>query len=215
MFVFSVCLIYYVWGLLYLAGRSLFLLIVKSTLHGRSWTSALWKFSDWWRCVPVFRWMKLGLISLKGRVVSSTVFWSVCGLDMALGSLSIDVHSCSYFAEVLVWVVQHWSLLAFGRGLVLVLRWRPLGDLSSINVSWSQKFSGCPKSWTWIAHLRVWACPLTVIPILHRTLSTEDKSPRLMVKIALSSPERPKKFTHLQRETREIKEKIKNIYIYI
>jgi len=35
-----------------------------------------------------------------------------------------------------------------------------------------------------------------------------------MVKTTLSSQEHPKKFTHLQRETREIKENIK-IYIKI
>ena len=184
------------------AGRSLFLLIVNSTLHGWSWTSALWKFSGWWSFVPVFWWMKLGLVFLKGSAVSTTVVWSVCGLDMALGSLSIDVHSCSCFAEGFVWGVQCWSFVAFGGGLVLVLRWRPLGDLSSINVSWGQEFSGCPKSWTWISHLRVWACPLAVIPRLHRTLSTEDKTPRLMVKTTLSSQEHPRN-SHTYKEKQE------------
>lgn len=188
------------------AGRSLFLLIVKSTLHGWSWTSALWKFSGWWRFVPVFWRMKLGLVSLKGSAVSSTVFWSVCGLDVALGRLSFDVHSCSCFAEGLVWGVQCWGLLAFGGGFVLVLRWRHLGDLSSINVSWGQKFSTGSKFWTWISHLRVWACPLTVITRLHRTLSTEDKTPRLMVKITLSSQEI---HTLTKRNKRDEKEDIK------
>ena len=35
----------------------------------------------------------LGLASLEGSAVSSGVFWGICGFGMALGSLSINVHS--------------------------------------------------------------------------------------------------------------------------
>lgn len=38
--------------------------------------------------MPVFWWRELDLVSLKISATSSSVFWSVCGLVMALGSLS-------------------------------------------------------------------------------------------------------------------------------
>ena len=66
---------------------------------------------------------------------------------MALGSLSANVPGlCPSFAEGLAWGVQHWNLLGFRWGLVLVLRWRPLGGLSPINVHGVRSF-GDPKSW--------------------------------------------------------------------
>lgn len=46
------------------------------------------------------------------------------------------------------------NLLAFGWSLVLLLKWRPLGDFLLINVPWSQKFSGDRMSCTLISHLR-------------------------------------------------------------
>ena len=50
-------------------------------------------------------------------------------------------------------------LLAFGWGLVLVLRWRPLAELLPINVPWGWKFSGGPKSWSRVSCL--WDSGLT------------------------------------------------------
>ena len=49
-----------------------------------------------------------------------------------------------------------WALVlaGFWMGLVLVLRQRPLGRLSSINVPWDQECSGGSKSWAWVSHLR-------------------------------------------------------------
>ena len=41
-----------------------------------------------------------------------------------------------------------------GWGLVLILRWRPLGGLFSINVSWDWEFYDSSKSWTPVFHLR-------------------------------------------------------------
>ena len=46
------------------------------------------------------------------------------------------------------------NLLAFGWGLVLGLKWRPLRDFLLINVPWGQKFSGDPMSYTLVSHLR-------------------------------------------------------------
>ena len=42
------------------------------------------------RLPPTFFWMELDLVSLKGNVMSSSVFLCVYGLSMALGSLSIN-----------------------------------------------------------------------------------------------------------------------------
>ena len=42
----------------------------------------------------MFSLIELDLIFLKGSAVSSSVFWSVYGFDMALGSLSDNVQSC-------------------------------------------------------------------------------------------------------------------------
>ena len=40
--------------------------------------------------MPVFWWMRLDLVFLVGRSVSSGVFWGVCDLIMILGSLSAN-----------------------------------------------------------------------------------------------------------------------------
>ena len=91
------------------------------------------------------------------------------------------------------WGVPHWSLLAFGLGLVLVLRWMLLGWLSLINFQGVESSLvvqsprlGSPTS-------GVQAQSLTIAPTLHRPHITEDKTPRLLVKATLSSPEYPKK----------------------
>ena len=44
--------------------------------------------------MPVFWWMRLDLVFLVGRTVSSGVFWSVCELSMILGSLSANGWGC-------------------------------------------------------------------------------------------------------------------------
>ena len=45
--------------------------------------------------VLVFPWVELDLVSLEGSALSSSVFGSVCGFAMALGSLSANVQSCA------------------------------------------------------------------------------------------------------------------------
>ena len=44
--------------------------------------------------MPVFWWMDLGLVSLKGNIMSSSVFWGSYRFGMALGSLSILGQFC-------------------------------------------------------------------------------------------------------------------------
>ena len=51
--------------------------------------------------MPMFWWMELNLVSVKGNAMPSGVFWSVCGLDMALDNLS--VHE-KHFVPVLLMV---------------------------------------------------------------------------------------------------------------
>ena len=61
---------------------------------------------------------------------------------------------CSCLASCLAWGVQHWSLLAVGWSWVLVLRWKSLGELSLIDITWGQEVSDGPMSWTRLSHLR-------------------------------------------------------------
>ena len=69
--------------------------------------------------VPVFWWMALHLIFLEGSAVCSSEFGSVCGFDVVLGLLSVNVQGC-VLAGGLACGVLHWSLLAFGWSLVSV-----------------------------------------------------------------------------------------------
>ena len=64
--------------------------------------------------MPVFWWMRLDLVFLVGRTVSSGVFWGVCDLIMILGSLSANGWCCVPVLLV-VWLrvsstVACWSL---------------------------------------------------------------------------------------------------------
>ena len=68
--------------------------------------------------MPVFRWMRLDLVFLVGRTVSSGVFWGVCGLIMILGGLSANGWGCVPVLLV-VWhgassTVACWSLSGAG-----------------------------------------------------------------------------------------------------
>ena len=90
---------------------------------------------------------------------------------------------------------HHWNLLAFQWGLVLVLRWRPLGELLSTNDPWGWDFSGGSMSWIRFPISWVQAWSLTVAPQLHRSHSTDDKTLRRLVKTMLNIPEQSKKLT--------------------
>ena len=111
------------------------------------------KFSwlDWF--LIVFFLIQLDRILLKGNVMSSGMFWVVCGFSMALSSLSANVQGC---APVLLKDCHGTSCTeAFWLkwGLVLVLSWRPLGGLLSICDLWDEEFCSGPKSWSAVSHI--------------------------------------------------------------
>ena len=68
--------------------------------------------------MPVFWWMELDHVSLKGTAVYSSVFWGVYGLGMALGSTSFKVHGCFLF---------FWRINIVCLALELVGSWVELG----------------------------------------------------------------------------------------
>ena len=78
--------------------------------------------------------MDLGLVLLKGSAISSDVF-------------EVSV-SLVWFGAVLAL-----ELAGLGWVLVLVVIWRPLRELSLINMPWGWEFSGCPASWTQVSYL--------------------------------------------------------------
>ena len=78
--------------------------------------------------------MDLGLVLLKGNAISSGVFGVSVSLVWLLASLALE-------------------LAGLGWVLVLVVRWRPLRELSLINMPWGWEFSGCPASWTQVSYL--------------------------------------------------------------
>ena len=138
---------------------------------------------------------------------------------------------CSCFASCLAWCVQQWSLLAIGWSWVLVLRWRSLGELSPIIITWGQEVSGSPMSWTWPSHLgpsgphpagALRSCqPHNSEEKKERKKQKEKKTKRKkqtdrtlgqMVKANLYRQNHTKKHTHTHSQ-KEKKEK-KNIYIY-
>ena len=73
--------------------------------------------------VPVFWWMDLKSVSLEGRAMSSSLFWSGWGFGMAFRSLSVNVQSCAPL------LLKDRSFLAFWWSLDSVLRWWPLSGL--------------------------------------------------------------------------------------
>ena len=64
--------------------------------------------------MPVFWWMRLDLVFLMGRTVSSGVFSGVCDLIMILGSLSANGRGC-----VLVLLVVWHGVLSTGACCLL------------------------------------------------------------------------------------------------
>ena len=68
--------------------------------------------------MPVFWWMRLGLVFLVGGTTSGGVFWGVFGLIMILGSLSANGCDCVPVLLV-VWhrvssTIACWSLSGAG-----------------------------------------------------------------------------------------------------
>ena len=50
--------------------------------------------------------------------------------------------------------VQYWSLLVVAWSWVFMLRWRSLGELLLLDITWGWEVSGGPMSWTRLSHLR-------------------------------------------------------------
>ena len=92
--VFSICLTYCVWGLLF-AGCKFIVPIVFGVCS--QWVGLVqWLVQvSWWRVlVPVVWWVGLDLVFLLGRPTSSDVFWGVCEFRMIVGSLSANGLGC-------------------------------------------------------------------------------------------------------------------------
>ena len=176
-----------------------------SSLHGWGWT--LLGFSGWgnlclcscgWSYILSF-WKAVPCLVVSLGVSGGLVFlWADC--------LLTGLGSC--FTESLAWGIWHWSLLFFGLNLALELWWRPSWKLSLINAPWGRRFLVVQSPGLRSPSLEVQAHLLTVASRFHSPHSTEDKTPRLMVKATLNSQDQPKKLTHLQRVKRE-KERIK------
>ena len=89
----------------------------------------------------------MDLFSMKCNEVSSSELWGVYGSGVALGSLSFNAQA----VFLLCWrihmvclaleLVGSWVELGFRVGM------EALDELLSINVTWSQEFSGVLKFW--------------------------------------------------------------------
>ena len=86
--------------------------------------------------------------------------------------------------------------------LVLVVRWRSLGTLILIIISWGWVFLvfHSPGLRSPISGVKIQ--PLIVAAILHKPHSTENKTPRLMVKKTLNSHNFQRK-SHIYKEKKE------------
>lgn len=171
---FSTCLIDCICHLLSTGCKVRFLLFVKSAPSGWGWICACESFLLG-RLVSVLVSGAASCLSGGQCHAQWFVFWGVCGFGMALGSLLLMGNVVFLFSW---WFgMRHLTpnLLAFGWCLVLVLKWRPLGDFPLINVPWGLKFSGDPMSCTLISHLRGSGPNPYYHPRLHKVYSTERK----------------------------------------
>ena len=89
-------------------------------------------------------------------------------------------------------LVGPWVVLGFSVGM------EAFDELLSINVPWSQEFSGVLRIWTCLL-LLVFSLIFTVVSRLLLLYSTVDKTSRLMVKIRHSEGY-PESFTELHGE---------------
>ena len=139
------------------------------------WTSALWSFTWWWGLVPVFWWLELDLVSLKGSTTSS----GLCGVsvnkvwhwDTPLLLGSVMFMFCWWFG------IRHLALELSGLlcCMVLVLRWRPLGELLLFNIPWDWEFSHGATPWTQVSYLGDSGLTPSVAPRPHKPHSIKGK----------------------------------------
>ena len=92
--VFSFCLTYCVWSLLFAGCR--FVVPVVFGVCPQWLRLVQWVVSaSWWRgLVPVFLWMRLDLVFLVGKTMSNSVFWGVSDIILIFGSLSANWWVC-------------------------------------------------------------------------------------------------------------------------
>ena len=64
-----------------------------------------------------------------------------------------------------------------------------------INVPWGWAVPGGSKFWAWVSHFRILGLTPPVTPRSHKPCSTEDNTPRLVVKVILSSADYPVRLT--------------------
>ena len=92
--VFSLCLTYCVWGLLF-TGCRFIVPVVFGVCPQWLWLVQWVVSASWWRgLVLVFWWVRLDLVFLVSRCTSGGVFWGVCDLIMILGRLSANGWGC-------------------------------------------------------------------------------------------------------------------------
>ena len=200
--VVSFCLICWVWGLLSIVCKIVVPLISGVFPLWVELLQCLVTFSWLWGIVAVFWWMELDLVSLKGSAMSSGVFGVSVGLIWLYTAYLLMGRAVFLF----FWRfdVRHlaWSLLVFVKGLVLMLRWRTLGDLKLINFPWNWEFFGGPKSWIWVSHLGdsgpIPYCSTNIPQVTqHRR-----QNPQKMVIVTLNRQEYPKTLTKRKEESK-------------
>ena len=133
---FSFCLIYCIWGVLSADCKAVVPLICGFCPQWVEMDKCPWRFLVWRDCCLCsvgWSW----ILSLWRAVLNTVLFWGVCGLGMALGSLCVN-GQCRLPILLMIWRVSSspGSLLAFEWAQALVQWWRPLGGLSPVNVPW-------------------------------------------------------------------------------
>ena len=106
--------------------------------------------------------------------MSSSLFWVVCGSSMALSSLSANVQGCTPVLLKNCHGTSCTEACWLEWGLVLVLNWRPLGQLLSINDLQDEEFCRGPKSWSGVSH--IWNSGPTTYYSSKTSHSTEDET---------------------------------------
>ena len=117
---------------------------------------SLWVGLDGWlvkvswlgKFVSVFCWVELDFFSLECKEVSSSEFWGVYGFGVTFGSCILMFRAmflCCWricMVCLALELVTPWVVLGFNVGM------EAFDEVLSMNVPWSQEFSGVLKFWT-------------------------------------------------------------------